>query len=347
VHLYLDTLRALASRRRSIPIAVVAAALLYTQRAGPGTTVAKSVWVLAPGVTMLATFLLLGPWAWRALFPLDRSLPYPLVRVTVFLAMAQLPSLLGTSVARALDLGTTFLTFDLHLPVNAALFVTGGWGLGRDIQMEQRSEHMAREVQRAQLLAIRAHLDPHFLFNTLNAIAEWTREDPQTAESAILRLSSLLREVLGGIRVAAWPLTTELGLARDLLELHRLRDPTWFTIDWRVPDPIEAHVPPLILLPLVENAVKHGPAQGYRGPIAISVERDRNGWTITVTNPGPCGLARPGAQGLATVRERLALAYGPAASLMLASATTPDGGPRTDATVATMHLPLTEPLGST
>ncbi|MBN2525479.1 MAG: histidine kinase [Deltaproteobacteria bacterium] len=68
----------------------------------------------------------------------------------------------------------------------------GGWSLGRDIELETNLEHpieknrlMAREAAQAQMMAMKNYLDPHFIFNTLNAIAEWCTEDPKTAENAI------------------------------------------------------------------------------------------------------------------------------------------------------------------
>ena len=111
------------------------------------------------------------------------------------------------------------------------LFLVGGWGLARDIELEagfsaerQRAERLAESAERASLLALRAQLDPHFLFNTLNAIAEWCREDPAVAEAATLRLASMLRTMLTGIRSATWPLATEIALAQSLFDLYAIRD---------------------------------------------------------------------------------------------------------------------------
>ena len=94
----------------------------------------------------------------------------------------------------------SFMTDPGSLAVLFVLFTVGGWGLGRDIELEEglrveqrRAKRLAVEAERAQLLALRAHLDPHFLFNTLNAIAEWCREDPEVAETATLKLADILR----------------------------------------------------------------------------------------------------------------------------------------------------------
>ena len=129
-------------------------------------------------------------------------------------------------------MGRTLLTAPTSVAVCLALFLVGGWGLGRDMWLENslaraeaRATVLAREAEGAQLLALRSHLDPHFLFNTLNAIAEWCREDGETAERAVVRLSAMLRTVLAGVRAATWPLAEELALVDTLFELHRLRDP--------------------------------------------------------------------------------------------------------------------------
>jgi LytS/YehU family sensor histidine kinase len=170
-------------------------------------------------------------------------------------------------------------------------------------------------------LALRAHLDPHFLFNTLNAIAEWCREDGAVAERAVLRLSQMLRAILGGVRAGFWPLVDELELIDTLYELHRLRDPELFQFRRQVPDGLEAiRVPPLILLPVAENAVKHGPAAGHRGAIGLEVSRQDERVIIVVTNPGAYRGPRPGSEGLPTVEKRLQLAYGGAARLRIGAA---------------------------
>ena len=71
---------------------------------------------------------------------------------------------------------------------------------------QARAAALEREAEHAQLLALRSHFDPHFLFNTLNAIAEWCREDGLVAERAILALSSMLHTIMTAIRATRWPL---------------------------------------------------------------------------------------------------------------------------------------------
>jgi LytS/YehU family sensor histidine kinase len=203
------------------------------------------------------------------------------------------------------------------LYVSIALFWVGGWGLGRDLDYEQelgfaeaRALAMEKEAQRAHLLAVRRHLDPHFLFNTLNAIAEWCRQDGEVAERAVLKLSELLRTVLDGVPLAVWPLSKELELVRNLFELHLIRDPEMFSLEMNIePGAANRHVPPLILLPLAENAVTHGPAKGHRGTISLRVHEQGARLVVSLENPGPYTGRRDGGSGLDTVQSRLALAY--------------------------------------
>src|SRR4029077_1482817 len=138
---------------------------------------------------------------------------------------------------------------------------------------EARATALAREAEGAQLLALRSHLDPHFLFNTLNAIAEWCRDDGEVAERAVLQLSAMLRAVLDGVHAPTWSLREELGLVDTLFALHGLRDPACVRLVRRLPDPLpDVAVPPMVLLPLAENAIKHGFAAGHGGEVVLEVE---------------------------------------------------------------------------
>jgi LytS/YehU family sensor histidine kinase len=157
------------------------------------------------------------------------------------------------------------------------------------------------------------------------------------AETAVLRLSAMLRNVLSGVRSATWPLERELELMRTLFELHLLRDPELFQLQVDVPAGLgDVQVPPMVLLPLAENAVKHGPAAGHRGRIDLNVSVREDALTLHVENPGTSRGPREGSAGLPTVERRLALAYGGKAHLALASA---EGRTR-----VTVTLPRSGPL---
>src|SRR5213078_4042953 len=187
---------------------------------------------------MCAAFLLVAPTLWRYLFPLHRVRAPRLVGAIAYAAAgAGLMFGIGRWLPDALGMGGTLLTTFPGTLVSVALFWVGGWGLARDIDLEQhlrasqaRAAALEREAEHAQLLALRSHLDPHFLFNTLNAIAEWCREDGVVAERSILQLSRILRAMLRGVRASSWPLSRELELVRDVLALHLLRDPNMFEL---------------------------------------------------------------------------------------------------------------------
>ncbi len=308
----LSTLTALGAPRRAVPIALVAAALVGVQwRYGGGARAA-----LVPIVMCLA-FVTLAPWSYRALASKALGLvAYVASAIAVVLAA-------GVALPGALGLGVTFLTDEGSLVVAGVLYAVGGWGLGRDIDIEL-------SLEAARLHAVRAHLDPHFLYNTLNAIAEWCAEDPKVAEEATLRLAAMMRAVLEALELERWSLARELALARDLLELHRVRDEGAFTCVLHVDAGDEtAQIVPLSLLTLVENALKHGPRKGHRGRIEIRAGGDARALRLVVESPGPYApVPHAKSAGLPTLRRRIALAHGRRASLAIGAA---DDGGRTRA----------------
>ena len=330
------TLLALTTPRRLVPLVVVSVPLVAAQH-----SLSRDPLAMPLGVLMCVTFALLAPYLWRRLAA-HAGRHAALGLLAYALAGALVVATQGIVIPHVIGIGKTLLTGRESVLVSLALFWVGGWGLGRDIEFEAdleraraRSEALAREAERAQLLALRGQLDPHFLFNTLNAIAEWCRTDGEVAERAILQLSSMLRTILAGVPLAAWPLQRELDLCRELFALHLIRDPGLFSLHIDV-EPGDLQVPPLLLLPLAENAVKHGPAAGHRGEIRLALARAGDTVTLTLENPGPYNGPRPGSEGLPTVHKRLALAY-PDGTATLGLRATSHG------TLATLTLPTTRP----
>ena len=170
----------------------------------------------------------------------------------------------------------------------------------------------------AELRALRAQIDPHFLFNSLNSVVGLMSSDVAQARAMCLRLAEFLRDSLklgGEIRIS---LAREVALAEQYLGVERVRFGSRLTVAASVaPDAAEALVPPLILQPLVENAVRHGVATLLEGG-SVAVEAVRAGGRVFVVISNPYDAdARRGGTGLGMdlVRRRLAAAFGDNAAL--------------------------------
>jgi signal transduction histidine kinase len=184
----------------------------------------------------------------------------------------------------------------------------------RDRQL--KSSELESLLQRAQLQALRSQLNPHFLFNTLHSIAELVHENPKLAESLILRLGELLRQVLQSSTMPDVPLAEELDFVRGYVEIEQMRLGERLQVKWDVePETLEARVPSLILQPLVENAIQHGIAPlAAKGCLTIRSWREQGSLRLQVRDTGP-GLSsesrdRGSGIGLSNTRARLERLYG-------------------------------------
>lgn len=167
-------------------------------------------------------------------------------------------------------------------------------------------------LARAEHAALAATLQPHFLFNTLGAIAELVHRDPDLADRAIVQLSALLRRLVDDTRQEI-PLAEELSFTRDYLAIEALRFGERLQVRWDVEPGLDAvAVPRLAVQPLVENAVRHGLWPVARGGVlAISARRDAAGGVeIAVVDDGAGLPAAPRERSLATVRARVLHLYG-------------------------------------
>lgn len=163
----------------------------------------------------------------------------------------------------------------------------------------------------ARLSELQARIRPHFLFNTLNSAVALVRHDPARAEAVLEDLADLFRHALAepGESVT---LSEEVALARRYLDIEQVRFGERLQVEWAL-DPMAggAKVPPLVLQPLVENAVKHGVEPSAEGAqVRIATERRSGTVVIKVTNTVPAGQGHPG-QGVAqdNVRDRLRLLH--------------------------------------
>lgn len=276
------------------------------------------------GVVAALYTLFLSPLPWRVLVPLEEDgrrlhklLRWAIAGLVGFVLFAALVFPYAW-IVDALNQTPTYLAKrPREFALSTLLFLVGGWGLARDMQLEQRLDRTMRrqgrltaELEEARLYALRADLDPHFLFNALNAIASQCTTDPQGAEDNIVRLSSLLRTVLDTRRRALHSLDEELSLARDYLGLLATRFPH-LRFEIHEPDASDGErvrVPPLLLQPLLENALRHG--DHAKGPLRVSVVVDGERVQLEVRSFGPFRGGREGGLGLELVRRRVELAYG-------------------------------------
>jgi two-component system, LytTR family, sensor histidine kinase AlgZ len=178
-------------------------------------------------------------------------------------------------------------------------------------------------TREAELRALRSQVDPHFLFNCLHSISALIASDPPGARRMCLELAEFFRESLRAGARTRVPLITEAALVRRYLEIERLRfgDRLNVTIDV-APDAEQTLVPPLLLQPLAENAVRHGIATLVEGgDVTITARRQGDRVEVCVENRFDADGRRPGTGvGLRNVRERLDSTYGSRAVLTIDAA---------------------------
>jgi len=185
----------------------------------------------------------------------------------------------------------------------------------------ERQVQLQLAVSEAELRALEAQINPHFLFNCLNSIRGLVVEDPQKAQDMITRFATLLRYNLNHDSRHTVPLAAEAEVVNDYLALEKVRFEGRLRLEVAI-DPAAASllVPPMILQTLVENALKHGIARRPEGgDVQIRASASDGRLVLQVTNSGELGPAQPNNTqlGLKNIRERLHLLYGDRASLSL------------------------------
>ena len=270
------------------------------------------IWaLLAPGIWRLATRV---PISQRGLatalgIHAAASVSLAVVKVMLWMLLARTTDWLPVAPLTALLLG------QFHGAVFAYWIILGACLALRATQLEAR-------LGRAQLEVLRIQLHPHFLFNTLHAIASLTPDNPRAATRMIALLSELLRRSLrtGTPEVS---LGEELDLVRLYGRIQRARFEDRLVIEYQVePDTLSARVPSLLLQPLVENAIRHGIAPRREGGrVTIGARRDDGHLRLWVADDGP-GLSpgqrvTGGGLGLENTRARLMHLYGHDQSLEL------------------------------
>jgi two-component system, LytTR family, sensor kinase len=207
-------------------------------------------------------------------------------------------------------------------------------------EREAQGARLAAQLAEAKLGALRTQLNPHFLFNSLNAIAVLVRDQNTAGASRMLELlGDVLRSALRSDPRHEIPLSEELQFIEQYLAIEQVRFSDRLRVVWSVEEGIRnAHVPGFVLQPLVENALRHGIAKrGAAGTIEIDARREAQTLVLVVRDDGP-GLSEIPPRfglGLTNTRERLRTMYGDKASLSVnASATR--------GTIATIRLPYAD-----
>ncbi len=203
-------------------------------------------------------------------------------------------------------------------------------------------ERMRAELAQAELRALRAQINPHFLFNTLNAIASLIPDDPAVAEDIVTRLADQFRYALSSAERDHQRFSDELAFLRDYLAIERVRLGSRLRVEESIEPGLEhALVPSLLLQPLIENAVRYAVADRTEGGTLKLVARrlgDSIEFTIADDGPGftPGSPIRGHGVGLESVRERLRIA-GPPHAFRLDSA--PGTGTRAIVTLPLLFSP--------
>jgi two-component system, LytTR family, sensor kinase len=298
-----------------------------------------------------------GTWSWRstAALTLSIGLYWTLATPLVFALAARLrPDRVGiaravivhTAVACAIALGagltrweTVRLLFpyekpsflvpfigllDYHLITYAMLAVIGT-ALDRYHEYttsRTRTLMLLTQLSEARLQFLQRQLQPHFLFNALNTVAELARESPVVARRTLLNLARLLHSAIDHADDPEVTLREELSTLEPFLQIQRLRFSDSLDIGLDVePDTLGAHVPPMLLQPLIENAIRHGRAgRGERGTVMIVARRVGDRLVLRVEDDGArfngdaatqCPPSRAGhGIGLRNTTERLVQLYG-------------------------------------
>ncbi len=190
----------------------------------------------------------------------------------------------------------------------------------RILALQSRERELTELAATAQLAALRAQINPHFLFNSLNSIAQLIHDDPDKAEACVERLAALFRYVLNRAEKDFVPLAEELEMVEAYLEIERARFGDRLRVETQIdPQSLRRLIPNLVLQPLVENAIKHG-LSPKRGPVTVRIDARLSGALLTLSvrddglgmGDGALAAVYERGVGLRNLKDRLERLYGPA-----------------------------------
>jgi LytS/YehU family sensor histidine kinase len=313
-------------------LAWLAAALFWTL-ASVNTAANVDPWAMLPyGLLIMGSAALMGVGVWHltARIPLNWRAPVfygvhaPALAIycVIYSTVWVVPDFVQGRVAEGLNAIRTSPVLLWNMLTACGLYLTVS-GLSYAIRAQRRAHAEAAAAaearllaQQAQLTALRAQLNPHFLFNALHSVGALVPHDPKRADQAIECLGDLLRYTLGTEDQVMF--SQEWRFTQDYLAFEQLRLGDRLRVDAEAaPDAMAVSVPPLILQPLVENAVRHGIADrpdGGRIELRAGVRNNR--LVLRVADDGNgAGSTNGDGLGLTSVRQRLRSLYGDAASI--------------------------------
>lgn len=278
-----------------------------------GAALSSSLWI-SIGKSWVSLVAQLPP-----LLPLDEKYP------------AEIPLLFSVGISM----------FLLSIAVHYALIA-----FNESREAERQTMELRFHAQEAELRALRAQINPHFLFNSLNSVSALTTQDPQAARKMTLLLADFFRKSVSLGSQHSVMLEEELALAMNFLGIEQVRFGDRLRIELAIQDEAKRiPVPPLLLQPIIENAISHGIAHLVEGGL-ISIRADKRGNRLSIRIENPTDPDRPAGRGtgigIENVRNRLKASYGMDARLE--TNVTPDRY-RVEVLIPTT-VPLSLPLAS-
>ena len=315
----------------ALPIAAVLAFVLHT----PGGLTWLQAGILGFGLAVIGELISLPAWYSCRIAPIQRTLIWRLLATHV--VAAQILSLLwlgaGKLLARALSFVPALQGIETRFAERTAIVYGAGCvfyllavsfhyvSLAQEATHEVEARAMQTSIQArdAELKALKAQINPHFLFNSLNSISALTSIDPVRARDMCVLLGDFLRLTLGLGEKTSVRLSEELELLQKYMAIEKVRFGARLNMHEEIQEESKACLlPPLLLQPLVENAVKHGIASlPEGGDVRLAVQRQNGRLAILVENSWDpeAPPRRSGGLGLKNVQQRLEARYGKDANL--------------------------------
>jgi two-component system sensor histidine kinase AlgZ len=288
--------------------------------------------LICNGLAVLEAVLLANAWGEVPLHMMQiAALLSPVLLTTLLLLwvaqpwLVRLPYLRGALAVNALAVMLTLVTYyyggDLYHPIgrdssyfDAARYVLLSIVVCAVLLMyfRWRSQVLSHSLHDARLHVLRARIRPHFLFNTINAVLSIVRAEPKRAETALEDMSDLFRMAMAEPQDLV-QLRQEIQLGKQYIALEQLRMGERLQVEWLVDAPDDALIPPLLLQPLLENAVYHGIESLPEGG-SIRIELHRSGDELSIKVENPCTVREAvlhtgNRMALQNIRERLELLF--------------------------------------